>query len=53
MQNINIVTYKLLHHGLIIVVRRQPNIQVMGFDPSTFLLQYTIQHYIQGNTKNL
>jgi hypothetical protein len=26
-------------------MRRQPNIQVMGFDPSTFTLQHRIQHY--------
>jgi hypothetical protein len=34
-------------------VCRQPNVQVMGFDPSTFLLQHRIQCYKQINTKNL
>jgi hypothetical protein len=29
------------------------NIQVMGIDPSTFLLQHKIQYYKQVNTKNL
>jgi hypothetical protein len=33
---LNIVTYKLLRAGLIIVVRKQPNVQVMGFDPVLF-----------------
>jgi hypothetical protein len=32
---------------------RLPNIQVMGIDPSTFLLQHRIQHYKQVNMKNL
>jgi hypothetical protein len=41
------------HHNLIIIVLRKPNIQVMGFDPSTFLLQHRIQRYKQVNTKNL
>jgi hypothetical protein len=50
---LNIVTYKLLRPGLIIVMCTQPNIQVMGFDPSTFLLQHIIQCYKQVNTKNL
>jgi hypothetical protein len=34
-------------------VRRQPNVQLIGFDPSTFLLQHKIQCYKQVNTKNL
>jgi hypothetical protein len=50
---LNIVTYKLLRPGLIIVLRRQPNVQVMGFDPSIFLLQHKIQRYKQVNTKKL
>jgi hypothetical protein len=49
----NIVTYKLLRPVCIIIVHRQPNIQVMGFDPSTFLLQHRIQCYKQVNMKNL
>jgi hypothetical protein len=49
----NIVTYKLLCPGCIIIVRRQPNVQVIGFDPSTFLLQHRIQCYKQVNTKSL
>jgi hypothetical protein len=43
----------LLHHGLIIIMRRQPIVQVMGFNPSTFHLHHRIQHYKQVNTKNL
>jgi hypothetical protein len=31
----------------------QPNVQVMGFGASTFLLQHRIQRYRQVNTKNL
>jgi hypothetical protein len=49
----NIVTYKLLCHVRIIIVRWQPKVQVMGFDPSTFFLQHRIQRYKQVNTKNL
>jgi hypothetical protein len=48
---LNIVTYKLLCPGLIIVMHRQPNVQVMGFDPNTFVLQHRIQCYKQVNTK--
>jgi hypothetical protein len=32
---------------------KQPNIQVMGLDPTTFLLQHRIQRYKQVNMKNL
>jgi hypothetical protein len=49
---LNIVTYKLLRLSLIIIVRRQPNVQVMGFNPSTFLLQHRIQCYKQVKMKN-
>jgi hypothetical protein len=49
----NIVTYKLLHPVRIIVMRKQPNVQVMGFDPGTLLLQHRIQYYKQVNMKNL
>jgi hypothetical protein len=50
---LNIVTYKLLRPSLIIVVHRQSNVQVMEFDPSTFLLQQRIQCYKQVNVKNI
>jgi hypothetical protein len=43
----------VLYRGLIIVVRWQPNVQVMGLDPNTFLVEHRIQHYKQVNTKNI
>jgi hypothetical protein len=36
---LNIVIYKLLGHVGITIVCKQPNVQVIGFDPTTFLLQ--------------
>jgi hypothetical protein len=50
---LNIVTYKLLCPDIIIIMCRQPNVYVMGFNPRTFLLQHRIQSYKQVNMKNL
>jgi hypothetical protein len=32
-------------------VYQQPKVEVMGFDPTTFLLQNRTQHYKQVNSK--
>jgi hypothetical protein len=50
---LNIVIYELLGHVGITIVCKQPNVQVIEFDPTTFLLQHIIQCYKQVNTKHL
>jgi hypothetical protein len=48
-----ISTHKLLCGLWIVLMHTQPNIEVMGFNPSTSLLQYRIQHYTQIYTQEL